>query len=349
MKRVVRLLGVGLLLLVVLLLILFVLAQTTPLISAQDEHAVWLRLLITAIVICLLSMCIFFLFSFRQNEASTISLYAQPTDIKEINTEQPNYASLLTIYLRDRYGPFWRRKVRLLLVTGEPEQAEAIAPGLTGQHWLEGDHTVLIYGGRPTAEPDVTLLTALKKLRRSRPLDGIIWALTEEQSRQTAQLDKGWRGLINGGKRLGFQAPLYLWQVCDDGDYQTGRPLQSVGCLLPERCTPEQLAVMLEAQTLPLTEQGMSQLLTDNRHDFLLRLAHTLAERGIAHWQTVLKPLLAGGAFSSLRLRGLMFSPPLAAVPEAAPHAWLPSPVWAGVTGDNARGARWVFRGCVPH
>lgn len=62
MKRVVRLLGVGLLLLVVLLLILFVLAQTTPLISAQDEHAVWLRLLITAIVICLLSMCIFFLF-----------------------------------------------------------------------------------------------------------------------------------------------------------------------------------------------------------------------------------------------------------------------------------------------
>lgn len=60
MKRVVRLLGVGLLLLVVLLLILFVLAQTTPLISAQDEHAVWLRLLITAIVICLLSMCIFF-------------------------------------------------------------------------------------------------------------------------------------------------------------------------------------------------------------------------------------------------------------------------------------------------
>lgn len=95
---------------------------------------------------------------------------------------------------------------------------------------------------------------------------------------------------------------------------------------------------MLEAQTLPLTEQGMSQLLADNRHDFLLRLAHTLAERGIAHWQSVLKPLLAGGAFSSLRLRGLMFSPPLAAVPEAAPHAWLPSPVWAGVTGDNARG-----------
>ncbi|MCP5972621.1 hypothetical protein NL361_27675, partial [Klebsiella pneumoniae] len=40
----------------------------------------------------------------------------------------------------------------------------------------------------------------------------------------------------------------------------------------------------------------------------------------------------------SLHLRGLMFSPPLAAVPEAAPHAWLSSLVWAGVTGDNAKG-----------
>ena len=310
----------------------------------SPQQMYWMAGVIAAGVVFLIIMGVYHLlnrhaavqnFELRRQLAAGDDYRAVTT--KKADSRHPAMVELAA-FLRDRYGPFWRRNVRLLLVTGEPEQAEAIAPGLTGQHWLEGDHTVLIYGGRPTAEPDVTLLTALKKLRRSRPLDGIIWPLTEEQSRQTAQLDKGWRGLINGGKRLGFQAPLYLWQVCDDGDYQTGRPLQSVGCLLPERCTPEQLAVMLEAQTLPLTEQGMSQLLTNNRHDFLLRLAHTLAERGIAHWQSVLKPLLAGGAFSSLRLRGLMFSPPLAAVPEAAPHAWLPSPVWAGVTGDNARG-----------
>ncbi|HBW9059308.1 TPA: type VI secretion protein VasK, partial [Klebsiella pneumoniae] len=260
---------------------------------------------------------------------------------KEIRYEPGQRTSLyseLFFHLRDRYGLFWQRQVRLLLVTGEPEQVEAIAPGLTEQRWQEGDHTVLIYGGKASAEPDTTLLASLKKLRRFRPLDGIIWPLTEKQSCQTAQLDKGWRELGNGGKLLGFQAPLYLWQVCDDGGYQAGRTLQSVGCLLPERSTPEQLATQLEAQTPQLTEQGMSQLLTNNRHDFLLRLAHTLTERGIAHWQTVLKPLLAGGAFPSLHLRGLMFSPPLAAVPEAAPHAWLSSLVWAGVTGDNAKG-----------
>lgn len=310
----------------------------------SSQQMYWMAGVIAAGVVFLIIMGVYHLlnrhaavqnFELRRQLAAGDDYRAVTT--KKADSRHPAMVELAA-FLRDRYGPFWRRKIRLLLVTGEPEQAEAIAPGLTGQHWLEGDHTVLIYGGRPSAEPDVALLTALKKLRRSRPLDGIIWPLTEEQSRQTAQLDKGWRELINGGKRLGFQAPFYLWQVCDNGDYQSGRVLQSVGCLLPEGCTPEQLAAMLEAQTLPLTEQGMSQLLTDNRHDFLLRLAHTLAERGITHWQTVLKPLLAGGAFSSLRLRGLMFSPPLAAVPEAAPHAWLPSPVWAGITGDNARG-----------
>ncbi|STT06133.1 ImcF domain-containing protein [Klebsiella pneumoniae] len=38
-----------------------------------------------------------------------------------------------------------------------------------------------------------------------------------------------------------------------------------------------------------------------------------------------------------------MFSPPLTPAPEAAIHAWLPSPVWLGVTGDNARGRRVGF------
>lgn len=260
---------------------------------------------------------------------------------KEIRPESdkkiPLYSELSS-HLRSRYGMLWRRKVRLLLIIGEPVRVEVIAPGLTEQGWQEGNYTVLIYGGRPVAELDVELLASLRKLRRCRPLDGIIWSLTASQSRQGVLLDKGLRVLANSRKQLGFQAPLYLWQVYNDGGWQSERTKQAVGYLLPERCTPEQLTAIMEAQLLPLTELSMSQLLADNHHDFLLRIAHQLAESGIAHWQSVLKPLLAGGAFSSLRLRGLMFSPPLAAVPEAAPHAWLPSPVWTGVTGDNARG-----------
>lgn len=264
-------------------------------------------------------------------------LYPEKEIRPKSDTEIPLYSELSS-YLRSRYGMFWRRKVRLLLIIGEPVRVEVISPGLTEQGWQEGNHTVLIYGGRPVAELDVELLASLRKLRRCRPLDGIVWSLTASQSRQKVLLDKGMRVLANGKQQLGFQAPLYLWQVYNDGGWQSERTKQAIGYLLPERCTPEQLATILEAQIPQVTELGMQQLLGDNSHDFLLRLAHQLAEGGIVHWQTVLKPLLAGGAFSSLRLRGLMFSPPLVAIPEAAPHAWLPSPVWAGVTGDRARG-----------
>jgi type VI secretion system protein ImpL len=163
---------------------------------------------------------------------------------------------------------------------------ESIAPGLTEQHWLEGDGIVLIHGGRALAEPDAELLASLRKLRRHRPLDGVVWPLTAKQSQQSAQMDKAWRGLTDSGKRLGFQAPLYLWQICDDGGYQTERTTQAVGCLLPEHCTAEHLASMLEAQTPQLTEQGMQQLLRDNRHDFLLRLAHSLQKRALLTGKT---------------------------------------------------------------
>ncbi|HBB3593692.1 TPA: type VI secretion protein VasK, partial [Escherichia coli] len=185
----------------------------------SSQQMYWMAGVIAAGVVFLIIMGVYHLlnrhaavqsFELRRQLAAGDDYRAVTT--KKADRRHPAMVELAA-FLRDRYGPFWRRKIRLLLVTGEPEQAEAIAPGLTGQHWLEGDHTVLIYGGRPSAEPDVTLLAALKKLRRSRPLDGIIWPLTEEQSRQTAQLDKGWRELVNGSKRLGFQAPLYLWQV----------------------------------------------------------------------------------------------------------------------------------------
>jgi type VI secretion system protein ImpL len=38
-----------------------------------------------------------------------------------------------------------------------------------------------------------------------------------------------------------------------------------------------------------------------------------------------------------------MFSPKHVAGADTAPHAWIPSPVWAGITGDNVRGRKVGF------
>ncbi|MDT1823266.1 hypothetical protein FPK54_27155, partial [Acinetobacter baumannii] len=57
-------------------------------------------------------------------------------------------------HLHARYRLHWRRKVRLLLVTGDEAAIEQLVPGLRQQRWLEGQRTVLIYGGSLLSEPD---------------------------------------------------------------------------------------------------------------------------------------------------------------------------------------------------
>ncbi|MEF9672485.1 hypothetical protein QNM99_09965 [Pseudomonas sp. PCH446] len=59
----------------------------------------------------------------------------------------PSLMETLKIHLHEQYGPLWRYKVRLLLVVGEPEQIAAMTPGLAKQQWLEGQRTVLLWGG----------------------------------------------------------------------------------------------------------------------------------------------------------------------------------------------------------
>ncbi len=76
-------------------------------------------------------------------------------------------------HLNLRYRVFWRRKVRLLLITGDEAAIEQLLPGLQQQQWLEGNRTVLIYGGSLASEPDREKYIALRKLRRGCPLDGI--------------------------------------------------------------------------------------------------------------------------------------------------------------------------------
>ncbi|TBL99744.1 type VI secretion protein VasK [Hafnia paralvei] len=244
-------------------------------------------------------------------------------------------------HLRARHGLLWRNKIRILLVVGESTAAEAIAPGLTTQQWLEGQGTLLLWGGGVQAEPDEAWLLGLRKMRRRRPLDGVVWVMNEQQSAQAGVIDQGCRQLQKRGQILKQQAPVYLWQVCDSAWQQDDRITQPVGCLFPEKNSPEKLAASLQKLVAPLRQRGMTQVLLKNSHDFLLRLANRLEHQGITHWQQALTPLLREYA-SALSLRGLMFSLPLAAKSGVAQHGWLPDVAWQGVLSDNSARTRRV-------
>ncbi|NVZ85501.1 hypothetical protein HX836_27160, partial [Pseudomonas yamanorum] len=79
----------------------------------------------------------------------------QPTQAgRPESPDAKTVVSSVRTHLRGQYGLFWRRKVRLLLVIGEPAEIAAIAPALADQKWLEGQGTVLLWGGSAQARLD---------------------------------------------------------------------------------------------------------------------------------------------------------------------------------------------------
>ncbi|MFN3359110.1 MAG: ImcF-related family protein, partial [Pseudomonas sp.] len=241
--------------------------------------------------------------------------------------------------LRHQYGFFWRRRVRLLWVVGEPSQIEAIAPSLTKKCWLEGQNTVLLWAGSVQGDPQDASLLQWRGLCRRRALDGVVWAVSKDQCTDAAAMSTGVRRLQNLARALRWQLPLHLWQVGDSAWSQDGRDSQPVGCLLPSRLTSPGLENSLDSLLDPLRRAGLAQMHDAMTHDFLLRLSRDLQAEGIARWRQVLTPLL--GEFSrGVPLRGLWFSLPLPPVESTLEHFWLVHTSWQGVLNDKAASGR---------
>ena len=261
----------------------------------------------------------------------------------------------LKTHLRSRYSLFWPYKVRLLLIIGEDAAIEQLVPGLQQQEWLEGNRTVLIYGGSLTAEPDKEKYTALRKLRRGRPLDGIVRVMPQSLNLTPQISDNDLRGLEKISELLRYSAPVWLWQLCDSKWSQAKRTEQAVGASFPLRAKPDDITRQLELMLPALRTQGVSQVAEHNGHDFLLRLGQHLKDGGIARWAQQLVPWLSVSQ-QRVPLRGLMFSLPenkSAAIagetvgatpaeaekyiPESQRHALTLPVTWQGIVDDCTR------------
>lgn len=240
----------------------------------------------------------------------------------------------LKTYLRNRYHLFWRYKVRLLLVVGDDAAREALIPGLREQQWLEGQRTVLIDGGSLSSEPDADKLGTLSRLRRSRPLDGIVWVLAHGQLMTPQMQDYGLRSLENISQALRWQPPVWLWQLHGSDWSQQGREEQTVGVLFSARVRSEEVSEQLDSLAPQLREQGMAQIALHREHDFLLRLGSELAQGESLQWQQRLTRWLT--LQPPIPLRGLMFSLPSdARVSASHDHAVTLSNSWDGIVNAS--------------
>ncbi|MCP1446056.1 type VI secretion system protein ImpL [Pseudomonas sp. GGS8] len=309
----------------------------------ENHHKLFAFLLIIAIAVVgsLLPRLLVHLKRQSHRESGQADKVYPQADGRLVLPRQPAFnLSELRDHLREHYGLFWRRKIRLLLVVGEPAQIQAVAPGLAEKRWLEGQDTVLLWGGSVRAKLDEASLEQWRGLSRWRALDGVVWALNRGQIADQAAMGAGVRHLQGVARYLRWQLPLHLWQVCDSKWSQRRYKAQPVGCLLPARFTAQSLENCLERLVEPLRREGMAQIHAAQDHDFLLRLSRELQVKGIARWCQALVPLL-GDFARGVPLRGLWFSLPVPEGNSCADHLWPMSPAWHGVLGDQAgRGRR---------
>lgn len=243
-------------------------------------------------------------------------------------------------YLREMHGPHWRWKIRVLLVFGEPAEIEAVAPTLFEQRWLAGPKVLLLWGGSLQVDPDHDLITSWRSLTRWHPLDGAVWALTAEQSADASAFNAGIHRLQRLSRKLRWQIPLHLWQVCDTGWLQNSRETQPVGFSVKPRFTVHDIEADLTSLLAPLLRAGWQQINHTIGDDFLFRLSNQLQHHGIARWKKALAPQITA-LTRNVPLRGLWFSLPLHRPSSDLPHYWLTDPAWNGVLHDRSPRAKW--------
>lgn len=163
---------------------------------------------------------------------SQIAAPVTNTIASEEDDEEPVFSEeAVSEHLRFRYGRRWQRKVRLLLVTGNPDDVHKAAPGLCHDLWQEGDGNVLIYGGDAQSLPDEIFLSKLKRLRSGQPVDGIIQVMSTSALPTDIERDAFLRCRQKADHQLGWQAPVWLWLTDNATGAQLGAETTATGVI----------------------------------------------------------------------------------------------------------------------
>ncbi|PKH18540.1 type VI secretion protein VasK [Enterobacterales bacterium CwR94] len=308
--------------------------------TVKEKVQLWFSIMICSLIILsLLSNSVLKSIQLLYPKIERLFLSSQQKTTLSMATRDQGLHQTLCKHLHTRYGPFWRYKVRLLLVVGEEDAVAALLPELSRQQWLEGQRTVLIHGGSLRQAPNQDALAAVRTLRRYRPLDGIIHVLGADDALSAQHSDSALRSLENIGGILRWQAPVWLWQLGSSVWTQQGGEATAVGTTFPARAVAQDIGERLHRLIPMLREQGMAQVLEQTQNDGLLRLAQQLGSGDSAAWQQRLAPWLAARQ-QRISLRGMMFSLP--GKVEASGHAHaLPDPSqWQAIATDRQRGRR---------
>lgn len=270
-------------------------------------------------------------FQWGQKKAESITPVTNTIPSEEDDDEPVFSEDAVSEHLRFRYGRRWQRKVRLLLVMGNSDDVQKVAPGLCHDLWQEGDGNVLIYGGDAQSLPDEIFLSKLKRLRSGQPVDGIIQVMSTSALPTDSERDAFLRCRQKADHQLGWQAPVWLWLTDNATGTQQSAETAATGVIFGPEGTVKGAGEGFSTLALHLQKAGMAQIL-NNPADFgLLQLSLRLRQELKASLAVLLGGLMQGSA--AFRLRGVMFSPELAVV-GSVPNTRLDTPTWKAVIDD---------------
>lgn len=270
-------------------------------------------------------------FQWGQKKAESITPVTN-TILSEEDDDEPVFSEdAVSEHLRFRYGRRWQRKVRLLLVMGNPDDVHKAAPGLCHDLWQEGDGNVLIYGGDAQSLPDEIFLSKLKRLRSGQPVDGIIQVMSTSALPTDSERDAFLRCRQKADHQLGWQAPVWLWLTDKAKGAQQDADTAATGVIFGPEGTIKEADKALTTLSQRLQKAGMAQILNNPAHNGLLQLSSRLQYELKASLTVLLCGLMQGSA--AWRLRGVMFSPEQA-VAGTVPNTRLDTPTWKAVIDD---------------
>lgn len=259
-----------------------------------------------------------YLLSFRKISFTSIaSSFKQIKTLPAKERVADSYASIRPELLT-RYGKRHLKKLNIYLLLGSSDIIEHLSPGLSLDGWQEREGTVLIWGGEvATSGVDSELVRGLKRLRRRRPLDGVIW-LTEStfapvllgnglepQDCNSTVADSLSRYLHELFQTLGWRAPVWSWHltISEVSDEVTAPAILSFPA---QTLSPQTFASATERLVPALIAQGTQALLAQPQHTYLLTLARYLQQEGRQQLATLLAPF--SSPMRRLPLAGLLFS-----------------------------------------
>jgi type VI secretion system protein ImpL len=217
-------------------------------------------------------------------------------------------ATNLRNILRDRHGWRWRYRERWVLVAGDGPLVKRLAPGLAENGYAVTSGAVLLYAKQTTSALDIAWLAQIRRMRRRRPVDAVVWVTRNRGAPATPfDTDNIAQRLGRHARALRWAAPVYVLNATDFGSESSDGD-EAIGFTWSNARVHEQdIEASLRDLTSNLADTGVARLTRSRLDRYPAELSQHIA--GLREALPGLVLQIAQSRFWRHPVHGLLFAP----------------------------------------